>query len=412
MASSTGRTPLGRSFGRLWGAAASSNLADGILLLAAPLLAVQLTRSPTLVAGVTVAFTLPQIVVALPVGVLADRMRRRRVIVAANLVRLVAAGGLALAAGASGLSLVVLYLGVLALGAAEVAADTTTHAAIPEVVARDRLAAANSRMQGTQRLLNDFVGAPLAGPLVAAGAVWVLGLPAVLFAVAAALATTVPGPVPEPTGTTVRSDLVEGLAHLWRDRLLRDLCVGAAVINAASASFSAVFVLYAVAPGPMGLPETAFGLLIAGNAVGALVGAVVAERVDRHLGLARLVRVGLVVIAVAFAVPVATSAVAPVALAFAVTGTAAMCLNVGVGSLRQLLVPRALLGRVTSAVRMVAMGAMPLGALLGGVIGEVFGLRVVFAIAAAGVVVAMLVLRRVTPEVVADAHRRCDEGAL
>lgn len=397
---------FGRRFHHLWAASAASNLADGVILLAAPLLAIQLTRSPALVAGVTVAFTLPQTVAAVPAGVLADRAPRARVIAVANLLRMVAAGGLAAAAGTGGLTLAILYAGVALIGAAEMTADTTTHAAIPQVVERGRLAAANSRIQGTQIALNDFVGAPLAGLLVATAAVAALALPAVLFGLAALLVLRVATPRP---GSSLRGDVVEGIAFMWRSHLVRDLAVAAAVCNLASTAFFSVLVLHAVAPGPMGLDESAYGLLIAAVALGAIGGAVLAERLERLLGLAVIFRAGVALGAAVFALPIATSQAWALGGAFVVLGAVGMCLNVALACLRQLLIPDALLGRVTGAARLIAMGSVPLGGVIGGVIGSSAGLPAVFAFASLTLLAALVFLRRVTSEVVAAARRTAED---
>jgi MFS family permease len=403
---------FGRRFHHLWAASAASNLADGVILLAAPLLAIQLTRSPALVAGVTVAFTFPQTVAAVPAGVLADRASRARVIAVANLLRMVAAGGLAAAAGTGALTLAILYSGVALIGAAEMTADTTTHAAIPQVVERGRLAAANSRIQGTQIALNDFVGAPLAGLLVATAAVAALALPAVLFGLAALLVLRVATPrhAPRP-GSSLRGDVVEGIAFMWRSHLVRDLALAAAVCNLASTAFFSVLVLHAVAPGPMGLDESAYGLLIAAVALGAIGGAVLAERLERLLGLAVIFRAGVALGAAVFALPIATSQAWALGGAFVVLGAAGMCLNVALACLGQLLIPDALLGRVTGAARLIAMGSVPLGGVIGGVIGSSAGLPAVFAFASLTLLAALVFLRRVTSEVVAAARRTAEDQA-
>lgn len=409
-ATATRRGSLGRRFGFLWAGSAVSNLGDGILLIAAPLLATQLTRSPTLVAGVTVAFTLPQVLTAIPTGVLSDRMSRSRLITWANLLRAVAAGAVALAAATSGLELVLLYLCVFALGTAEVGADTTTYALVPQIVEHDQLTSANSRIQGTQRLCNDVLGAPLAGPLVAVGAVWAIGAPALLFAVAALLTARVRSPRPEASTATLRHDAMEGLAILWRHRLLRDLAFGGALINAASAAFMSVFVLFAVAPGPMGLPEATYGLLFTALAIGGIAGAATTGRLVARVGLARVIRVAGILIAIGFAAPLLTSAVAPIVVVFTAFGFVALTLNVALVSLRQTLIPSRVLGRVTAAARMIAIGAAPLGSLLGGVVAEAAGLDATFALAVVGGIAAVLVLRRVTPEAIADARASSESG--
>ena len=127
---------LGRNYGYVWSAAGCSNLGDGIVKIALPLLAVQLTDSPTGVAGVTVASYLPWILLSLPAGALADRLDRRNTMRAVNLARAAVVGGLAVLAAndLSGLALV--YVAAFALGTGETLFDTSAQSILPAIVNR------------------------------------------------------------------------------------------------------------------------------------------------------------------------------------------------------------------------------------------------------------------------------------
>src|SRR5215211_2963250 len=136
---------LGRNFSRTLAASGFANLADGVFQVALPLLAVQLTRSPVLIAGVAVAARLPWL--AAPVaGAFADRLDRRQSMVRVNLVRTVLLGGLALAVAADLASLPMLYAVALLLGVGETLFDTSAQSLLPAVVDRDDLTRANSRL--------------------------------------------------------------------------------------------------------------------------------------------------------------------------------------------------------------------------------------------------------------------------
>jgi MFS family permease len=179
---------LGLPGGRLWSASALSNLADGLVKIALPLVAVTVTDSPALVAGVALAVTLPWLLFALPAGALADRVDRRIAMLTANVVRAAAVAVLAVAVvlglGSSGAAIWMLYLVALLLGTAETVYDTCAQSILPQVVPRDRLPRANGRLIAAELTANEFVGPPLGGLLVAAGVAVAFATPAALWAVA------------------------------------------------------------------------------------------------------------------------------------------------------------------------------------------------------------------------------------
>jgi MFS family permease len=141
----------------------------------------------------------------------------------------------------------------------------------------------------------------------------------------------------------------------------------------------AVFVLQAVGPGSaLGLSDAAFGLLLTTAALGSLTATLVVARLERRLGRARVLRLAVPLAAVPLAAPALTDRAMVVGVAFALGGAGAILWNVVVVSLRQRIVPDRLLGRVNGAFRTVAWGTRPLGALLGGLVAELTGLRAVF----------------------------------
>ncbi|MBB6343834.1 MFS transporter [Nonomuraea muscovyensis] len=397
---------LGRSFTHLWASAALSNLADGVLKVGAPLLAVSITRSPTEVALVGAAATLPWLVFALPAGAVADRVDRRRVMALANAGRaggLVAAGALA----ASGvLNLWLMLLAVLVAGVAEVFADTAAQAVLPMTVPAERLAAANGRVVGAQTVGNDFVGAPLAGVLVTLLPAAVLGGPALLYGAAALLLLGMrgrfrPARPPRADGqgaASMRREIAEALRYLWGHRFLRTLALSAGAINAASAAYFGVLVLWLVGEGSrVGLEPSGYGLMMTALAVGALAGSLVSERITRLLGEGRTLVLMWMVSALLHLVPVLLPVawlLYPTAVVWGLAGASA---NVLVISARQRLIPAELLGRVNSAYRLIGMGGMPVGAALGGVLGELAGLPAVFLSATAVSVAAVCLVWRVAP---------------
>ncbi len=165
--SATGAGALGPNYLRLWSSSAVSNLADGIFVVALPLIAVQLTSSPMLVAGVSLAGRLPWLVFVLVAGALADRLDRRVTMRNVQLMRVAVVGLMAAMALTDTLSLPVLYVAAFALGVGETLFDTAAQSIMPNIVGADLLSRANSRLYAVELTMNMFVGPPLGGFLVA-----------------------------------------------------------------------------------------------------------------------------------------------------------------------------------------------------------------------------------------------------
>jgi predicted MFS family arabinose efflux permease len=161
-----------------------------------------------------------------------------------------------------------------------------------------------------------------------------------------------------------------------------------------------VFVLFAVAPGPMGLSQAGFGTLLTSLGVGALLGTWLAVPVERRLGRVRTLALSVVLGGGALLVPVVTTDAVAIGASLAVGGLQMVLWNVVTVSLRQRISPDHLLGRVNAGYRLVGWGTMPLGALLGGLVAETLGMRVVFALAAGAVLVLLVGFRFVTEAVI------------
>lgn len=398
---------LGANYGRLWASSAASNLADGIFFVALPLLAVRLTDSPVLIAGIGIAGRLPWLVFVLVAGALADRLDRRATMRNVQVFRAGIVGAMAVLAVTGTLSLPVLYVAAFVLGVVETLFDTAAQSILPSLVDRDQLAKANGRLYAVELVANAFVGPPLGGVLMAVSVGLALGGSALGYALAAVALLLVTGSFrPERGGapTRITADIAEGLRYLVRHRLLRTLAIMVGVMNLASAATQAIFVLYAVAPGPLGLSEPLFGVLLTSFAIGSLAGSLLADRVERRIGRQAVLLIAIVASAVSLAVPGMTTNPFLVGASFAIAGVFLVMWNVITVSLRQRIVPDALLGRVNSAYRLFAWGTQPLGALLGGVIGQVFGLPAVFLLAGALTLLLVLVRGGISEREIARAE--------
>jgi MFS family permease len=398
---------LPRSYWRLWTASAGSNLADGIFWIALPLLAIRLTDSPALVAGVTVASRLPWLLFSLVAGALADRLDRKRTMILVDLFRGGLLGALALATLAGFASLPLLYVVAFALGVAETLFDTSAQSIMPNLVEGEQLNRANGRLYAVELTMNQFVGPPVGGFLAAITIAAAFGTGAVAYLLAAGSLFTIAGtfrPVRKGPPTRIHQDIAEGLRYLLRHPLLRVLALMVGIGNLASSAAFSLFVLYAVAPGPLGLNEVGFGLMTTALAVGSVVGSFLVEPLEKRLGRANLLAVSMFAMSWTILVPVITTNVPIIFVVWLLSGAIGIGWNVVTVSLRQRIVPDALLGRLNASYRLLAWGTMPLGAFLGGLVGETLGVAAVFWIFGGLQLVLLLGRLVVTDEAIARAE--------
>lgn len=365
-------------FGKLWTAGTLSSLGDGVSTAAGPLLAATLTRDPVQIAGLMVAEQLPWTLLALPSGAVVDRVDRRRLLVVASLVRMVALGSLGLAVATGHVLLPVLYLVFLVAGCAGVLFENASVAILPETVGRADLSRANGRMFASRSLGQALLGPPLAGWLFAI-ALWTpFAVDAAAFVLVSvlclALSTTVArAPVAR---TTFRAAIAEGVRFLMGHRVLRATALMISVENMVLGSVFSIMVL--IARERLGLGPVGYGLLISASAVGGILGGLVAGRVIGLIGAGTTIRAGLVVEALCN-LGLAVTRVAWLAGAIlAALGLHLVIFSTINATLRQSIAPPGMLGRIHSAYRLLSNGGMLTGAALGGLTASYFGLTAPF----------------------------------
>ncbi|MDQ3952155.1 MAG: MFS transporter [Actinomycetota bacterium] len=378
------RPPLGLDFARIWGAAAVSNVGDGVRMTALPLLAAGVTRDPIAVSGILLAGHLPWLLFSLPAGAIVDRIDRRRLVTTVSTMRAVLMAMLCGLVFFGEAGLPALYAVAFLQGVGEVFSDNAVFALVPGVVPRQRLEDANGRLDGVMVVTNQFAGPALGGLLFAQSA----GLPFLVdagsFLLAASLVASMrrrpPAPRPQAEKRSIRADIWEGVRWLRARPSLRNLSYIAALTNVALNATFAIFVLFALEE--LGLSAAGFGLLLSIEAVGALAGSLLAGRIRKQIGIPVALAAALGVAGLANLAISTTSVVPFVAAMMVAVAFAGGVWNVVTNSLRQAVTPDRLLGRVQSAHRLLSWGAVPFGTLLGGVAGRAFGLRAPFAIAA------------------------------
>lgn len=366
-------------FTRYWLSAFLADFGDGIRIAAFPLLAVQLTDSPVAVTATMALQGLPWLLFGPGIGAVVDRLDLRRVMVAVDVVRAVLIGALAVAVLAGMASLPLLYAAAFVTGIGAMARDTAASTAVPRLVGDRDLETANGRLQA-----GTLVGGELAGP--AAGG-WLFGVAAALpfamnaggLALAVLLLLTLPSVFAPPApadGTAVRGvrrDVVAGVRWLWRDRPLRDLCVAIVLVTIADGAYLAVLVLYVTQV--LGQAPGVYGLLLGVGAVGGIVAGFGCGPVARRLGPMRTLGVSMLVMAATQLVLGLTAHVVVTAVALAASSAAFATLNVVARTLRQRRSPGEMLARTNATYLMIGRTGETAGALLGGVVAGLAGVR-------------------------------------
>ncbi|MFD5949832.1 MFS transporter [Streptomyces collinus] len=368
-------------FRLLWVGETVSGLGNSVTVVALPLIAVVgLDAGSTAVGLLTAAVWLPWLLVGLPVGAWADRRRKRPLMIACDLTAAAALVSVPAAAWLDALTFQQLIVVALVCGTAAVCFDTAYHSYIRIVLDGRDLLEGNATLQGSAAA-TQVAGPGVAGLLAQAlGAVTALVADAVTFLVSAVclrrIGVVEPDRDPDAERTSVRRQIAEGLRFVGRDRYLRPMVTWGAVINLALMGYQAVQVVFLVRT--VGLNPGMVGLLLTSGSAGAIVGALVATRMSRWFGTARgLLLLQLTTTPFVLLLPMTTAG--PGLLLFAtgsfLVGLGISVANIVVGTFRQTYCPPHLLGRVVATAMMINHSTIPLGSLLGGVLGDAVGYR-------------------------------------
>jgi MFS family permease len=386
-----------RDFMKLWSGQTISQLGSQVTLLALPLTAILLFRATPFQVGVlTTLEFLPWLLLGLPVGVWVDRLRRKPILVAADVGRFLVLGSVPLAYELHALRIGQLYAVAFLAGVLTVFFDVAYGAYLPSLIDRDRLVDGNSKLEVSRS------GAQLLGPGLGGLLVQALTAPVAVLADAASYLGSVlflllirrPEPEMEVQAATpprMATQIREGLRYVFRHSLLRPLVMCTGSLNLASGLIQAVLLLFAVRSLELG--PGAIGVLLAIGNAGFLAGAFAAGPISRRLGIGPSVIAAGSAIGLGNAlIPVAgRSTAVPLLIAYGlVTSFGGVIYNVNVRSLVQSVTPERLLGRTIATARFVVWGTIPLGAFIGGILGIRIGLRPTLWVAAATSLVAFL----------------------
>jgi predicted MFS family arabinose efflux permease len=371
-----------RDFLLLWAGGSANDLGSAVSTLLIPLIAVNGLGATTLqVALLGLARRLPGVVVALPAGLVADRVPRRRLMVACDVLSLAAVASIPLVAFSTSVPLWQLYLVTAFVGTVRGFFDIADQTLLPSLVTSDQLVDANGKLRITETASDTAgpaLGAVLAGALGAARAV---AVDAASYAVSALtlLAVRAPDPVPvaaKRPGVRMRTAVSEGLRFVRRDPVLRAVTAATATANLGILAVVSLEVVYLVRQ--LHASPTTVGIVIGAGVLGGVVGSLLAKPIATRLGTPRAMWLPLVICApFALLMPLAEPGWGLVlySLGWAVFNGGGSVYQASQMAYRQAVVPADLLGRVNAAIRWIVWSTMPLGALFGGLFGTWIGLR-------------------------------------
>ena len=388
------------NFVKLWSAQTISQFGDEITRLALPLVAILTLEATPFQIGLLGTFQfLPFILLTIPAGVWVDRMRRKPILIGADIGRAVLLTSVPVAFVGGWLSIPQLYVVAFAVGCLEVFFDIAYQSYLPAVVERDQLVEGNSKLELSMSA-SSVIGPGIAGFLVelvrAPFAILFDGL-SYIGAVIMLLVIRRPEALPEPhdpaTGArpSMRREAAEGLRYVLRHRYLRNIAACTGTLNLFGNIGEVILVLYIVRE--LGLNAGTLGVVFAIANIGVFLGAVSADRLARWFGM------GPTIVGSAFLSPLSLLLVAiaprdapiPFLIAGGVIGAAtAVVYNINQVSLRQAITPERMQGRMNATMRFIVWGTIPIGSIAGGVLGGLIGLQATIWVGAIGSFVGFL----------------------
>ena len=376
-------------FRRLWIGETVSQFGTMVSQLALPLVAILVVHASTFQVGLLSAFqTVAFAVVSLPAGAWVERMRFRHVLIVNDLIRAAALASIPAARIAGMLTIWQLYGVALVTGVSTVFFDVAYQSYLPRLIDRQQLVDGNAKLQASESV------SELAGPSAGGFLIQVLTAPfavlidAASFVWSAAWVTAIKFREPRPERRQDRHlgrEIREGLRFVTGDPMLRAIAICTGSSNLFSSMSMAVF--YVLLARDLHVSPGIIGLISSAAAIGGLAGALTAAKLAGRVGQGPAIWMSVAATApLAFVAPFVRHDWTLILLALAMTGVSfgVVVYNITQVSFRQGLCPPAMLGRMNATMRFLVWGTMPVGSLLGGVLGTAIGVRETLFAAAAG----------------------------
>ena len=392
---------LGSDFRWLWAQSTITNLGDGMLLAAGPLLVTTITREPFAVAMAVFLQQLPWVLFGMPAGAIIDRVDRRRLTILVNALRSIVLLALAATVATGTANLAIVLGSVFLIGTAETFSDNASGALLATHVPKVHLGLANSRLSGTSILGNSLAGPPIGALLFGVGMALPFGVDAACALAGATLVSRI-SIVARPDPSTVerrhlRHEIADGIRWLWHHPPIRVSLPHDPVLQHHVRGLDGR--LRPVRPGTPWPGRPGFGILITAGAVGGLIGSAAYPGLERRFALATLMRFGLVLETVTHLVLAITTSAIVAGAMMTLFGIHAVVWGTTSTTVRQRAVPATLLGRVTSVYMLGAIGGSALGVVIGGLIAQRFGITAPFWFAFFGSAVLLALIWRTLAEI-------------
>ena len=382
---------------KLWTGQTISQFGDEITLLGIPLLAIAVLGAGPLEMGILgVVRFLPWIFFTLPAGVWVDRMRRRPILIGADLARALLLASIPIAFVGGFLTLIQVYIVAFIAGTLEVFFDVAYQSYLPSIVERDELVEGNSKLELSR------AGSQVAGPTVAGFLIQAIGAPfAIAFDAISYLGAALfiglikreeTGPAPHDPAEGKRPSMWQearaGIGYVVSNKYLRSIAACTGTANLFGNISGAVLVLYLFRDDiGLGLNEGTIGLIFALGNLGVILGALIGGRVAKAIGIGPTIVVSAALAGLAsFAVPLAPQddPFWVLVIGGLFFGFGVVVYNVNQVGLRQAITPDRMLGRMNATMRLIVWGTIPIGALIGGILGATIGLQAALWVSAIG----------------------------
>lgn len=371
---------LGADFNRIWNSSLITNLADGVLRLAAPLYAITLTKDPVLISLLSALSLLPWLFFAIPIGALVDRVNRRRALVLGNALRSIIGIASAYLIYEEHMTIWLLLVSVFLIGICEVLVDTTSQALLPQILESKALERANSRLNTSEVIVAQFIGTPLSGVLYASAVSLPFFFSGIGFVIATLIIAILPFQISmKPNSLALKdaqphllNEIRFGIEYMYKEKRIYHLVIITTLLGFFFSLSNAIAPLFIIEE--LNVKPKYLGILLAIQGVGALAGSLWAPRISKRFGRGRALAYNLALASI----PIFLIGLVPNVWFFlplgVVIGATISVWNILLMSVYQSLIPNELFGRIHGARRTIVWGLMPIGSVLGGFIAR-SGLR-------------------------------------
>jgi MFS family permease len=401
---------LGHSFRWLLGSVVVSNLGDGIALAAGPLLVASETRDPLLVASAAFLQRLPWLLFGVVAGAYVDRLDRRRMVVVMDTGRAAALVLLTVTIATGSVSITLILITMFLLGTAETFSDLASQTLLVGTVDRSDLGIGNARLQGGFLVTNQLVGPPIGALLFAFARSWPFAATAACYLLGAVLVSRIVlRPREESPRRSVRVEVAEGMRWLWHHPPVRTLAITIVLFNVTFGAAWSVLVLYSQER--LGLSDAGYGLLITAGALGGLVGTAAYGWLEVNVGLANLMRIGLVLETLTHLALALTTIPWIALVVMFVFGLHAFVWGTTSRTVRQRAVPDALQGRVGSVYMIGVIGGILVGTPIGGALARGWGITAPFWFGFVGSGILVIAMWRQFSHIARETDEHAPDGA-